>query len=107
MNVKGEVRKRDGRRVAGWGSRPMMSGESATNFTMASAESDTTATRAFKSSGKISEYIFGTASLALCGRSFRSVVFEYAGLELTADAVTLNKNVPMSSNDGSVTCLWA
>lgn len=84
-----------------------MSGESATNFTMASAESDTTATRAFKSSGKISEYIFGTASLALCGRYFRSIVFEYAGLELTADAVTLNKNVPMSSNDGSVTCLWA
>ena len=47
----------------------MMSGESATNFTMASAESDTTATRAFRYNGRISEYIYGTASLAFCGRS--------------------------------------
>ena len=84
-----------------------MSGESATNFTMASAESDTTATRAFKSSGRISEYISGTASLALCGRAFKSVIFEYAGLELTTEAVTLNTYVPMSSNDGSVTCFLA
>lgn len=55
--------------TAGWGSRPMMSGEFITSFTMVSAEFDTTAMRAFRYNGRISEYIYGTASLALCGRS--------------------------------------
>ena len=84
-----------------------MSGEFVTSFKMVSAEFDTTAMRAFRYNGRISEYIYGTASLALCGRAFKSVIFEYAGLELTTEAVTLNTYVPMSSNDGSVTCLWA
>lgn len=55
--------------TAGWGSNPMMSGEFITSFTMVSAEFDTTAMRAFRYNGRISEYIYGTASLALCGRS--------------------------------------
>ena len=93
--------------TAGWGSRPMMSGEFITSFKMVSAEFDTTAMRAFRYNGRISEYIYGTASLALCGRAFKSVIFEYVGLELTTEAVTLNTYVPMSSNDGSVTCFLA
>ena len=55
--------------TAGWGSRPMMSGEFITSFKMVSAEFDTTATHAFRYNGRISEYIYGTASLAICGRS--------------------------------------
>ena len=47
----------------------MMSGEFITSFTMVSAEFDTTAMRAFRYNGRISEDIYGTASLALCGRS--------------------------------------
>ncbi len=47
----------------------MMSGEFITSFKMVSAEFDTTATHAFRYNGRISEYIYGTASLALCGRS--------------------------------------
>ena len=82
----------------------MRSGEPVTSCTMASAESDTTAMRAFKSSGRISEYIPRTASRAFRGRVSISVILEYAGLELTAEAVTLNTYVLMSSNDGSTTC---
>lgn len=55
--------------TAGSGSRPMMSGEFITSFKMVSAEFDTTAMRAFRYNGRISEYIYGTAGLALCGRS--------------------------------------
>ena len=47
----------------------MMSGEFVTSFKMVSSEFDTTAMRAFRYNGRISEYIYGTASLALCGRS--------------------------------------
>lgn len=55
--------------TAGSGSSPMMSGEFITSFKMVSAEFDTTATHAFRYNGRISEYIYGTASLAICGRS--------------------------------------
>ena len=47
----------------------MMSGEFVTSLKMVSAEFDTTAMRAFRYNGRISEYIYGTAGLALCGRS--------------------------------------
>ena len=47
----------------------MMSREFITSFKMVSAEFDTTAMQAFRYNGRISEYIYGTASLALCGRS--------------------------------------
>ena len=70
MHVKSEARKSDGKNgeIRRYG-RPMMSGEFITSFTMVSAEFDTTAMRAFRYNGRISEYIYGTASLALCGRS--------------------------------------
>ena len=87
--------------AAGRGMMATMSGAWAARLTSASAEAEITAVLARMSGPRIFEYVSRTASLAFAGISRSDVIFEYAGLELTATAGISTAKALLSSRRSS------